>query len=202
MYHPAEETNPYVAFSDLVLNLVLIMVFFLAAVLAVSQTGWEQVRYRNAQEAVRKAIEEAPFSERPVLLDPKLRNDPPGTQRWAFPGRRVQMFYPGTASLTPQGRQAFLELARALKRESRWKRVRVEGHTMPPASPRQERWQLSAQRAAAVAEVLTQDGGLEPWQIAVAGRGGQTLFNGKGGDPRDRVNERVEIIVEFAETQE
>jgi chemotaxis protein MotB len=194
-----EELNPYIAFGDLTLNLVFIMIFFLAAVLAVGQTGWEQVRFRNAQEAVRVAIEHASFSERPVLLDPKLRNDPPGAQRWAFPGRRVQMFRPGTAVLTSQGRAVLLEFARALRSEPRWRRIRVEGHTMPPFEGKQESWGLSALRAAAVADVLTREGRIPPWQLAVAGRGGQVRFNGDAGSPRDPVNERVEVVVEFAE---
>lgn len=194
-----EELNPYIAFGDLTLNLVFIIIFFLAAVLAVGQAGWEQVRFRNAQEAVRAAVERASFSERPVLLDSKLRNDPPGAQRWAFLGRRVRMFQPGTAVLTPQGRVVLLEFARALRSEPRWRRIRVEGHTMPPLEDKQESWSLSALRAAAVADLLTLEGKIPAWQLAVAGRGGQVRFNGNAGNPRDSVNERVEVVVEFAE---
>lgn len=194
-----EDVNPYIAFGDLTLNLVFIIIFFLAAVLAVGQTGWEKVRYRDAQEALKQSIDKADFTERPVLLNPKLRNDPPGAQRWAFPGRRVSMFRKNSATLTPQGNKALLEFAKALRQVSYWRRIRIEGHSMPPKPGQRENWNLSALRAASVATVLTRQGKIKNYQIAVAGRGGQVKFNGAEGNPSDPVNERVEIVVEYAE---
>jgi chemotaxis protein MotB len=194
-----EDVNPYIAFGDLMLNLVFIIIFFLTAVLAVGQAGWEQVKFRAAQEAVIKAIDNASFSERPVLLNAKLRNDPPGAQRWAFSGRRVKMFRSSSASLTTQGENSLVEFAKVLRSEPRWRRIRVEGHSMPPAIGKRESWNLSALRAASVANVLTRQGKIPAYKIAVAGRGGQVKFNGEDGNPRDPVNERVEIVVEFAE---
>lgn len=194
-----EDVNPYIAFGDLMLNLVFIIIFFLTAVLAVGQAGWEQVKFRAAQEAVIKAIDNASFSERPVLLNAKLRNDPPGAQRWAFSGRRVKMFQSASANLTIQGEKSLVEFAKVLRSEPRWRRIRVEGHSMPPAVGKRESWNLSALRAAAVANVLTRQGKVPAYKIAVAGRGGQVKFNGESGNPTDPVNERVEIVVEFAE---
>lgn len=109
------------------------------------------------------------------------------------------MFTAGTATLSVQGQRSLVEFAKALRSAPRWRRIRVEGHSMPPASNQMESWDLSALRAAAVANVLVRDGRIPANQIAVAGRGGQVKFNGDRGNPKDPVNERVEVVVEFAE---
>jgi len=195
-----EGLNPYIALAALGLSLVFVLIFFVAAVLSVGQAGWEQVRYRDAQKVVLEAIEAAPLSVRPQVLNPGLRNDPPGAQRWAFAGRRAPLFEPGTAVLTAQGRTVLARFARALRRTQNWRRLRIEGHTLPPVLGRAENWDLSAARASAVAAVFVKDGGIPAYYLAVAARGGQTPFNGPGGDPNNPSNERVEIVVEYAQT--
>ncbi|GAA5503862.1 hypothetical protein Dxin01_03629 [Deinococcus xinjiangensis] len=189
------ETNPYIAFSDLILNLVFVLIFFVGGILAVGQAGWEQVRYRNAQEKVVKAVRKAPLTVRPLLLLPAQRNDPPGAQRWVF--RSQNMFLGDTADLTPQGQAALVSFARVLRSQSsNWKRVRIEGHTQTSQPNTPERWGLSAARASAVAEAFYLKGGISPNRLAVAARGGQTPYDNKKFDPR---NERVEIVVEYAQ---
>lgn len=189
------ETNPYIAFSDLILNLVFVLIFFLGGILAVGQAGWEQVKYRNAQEKVVRAVKKSPLTVRPLLLPPAQRNDPPGAQRWVF--RSQNMFLGDTADLTPQGQAALVSFARVLRSQStNWKRVRIEGHTQTSQSNTPERWGLSAARASAVAEAFYLKGGISPNRLAVAARGGQTPYANKKFDPR---NERVEIVVEYAQ---
>lgn len=187
------DTNPYIAFSDLTLNLVFVLVFFVVAMLAVSQSGWEQVRYRQAQDRVVAAVHAAPLSVRPALLLPAQRSDPPGAQRWVFPSR--QMFVGDTAVLTPEGRRIMTGFAQVLRANLLWERVRIEGHTQTSREGVPERWDLSAARASAVAEVFYNDGRIPPYRLAVAARGGQTPFAGRSFDP---LNERVEIVVEYA----
>ncbi len=189
------ETNPYIAFSDLTLNVIFVLIFFLGGILAVGQAGWEQVRYRNAQEKVVKAVKSAPLAVRPLLLSPAQRSDPPGAQRWVF--RSQNMFKGDTAELTPQGQTALVNFARVLRAQGvNWKRVRIEGHTQTSKPNTPERWGLSAARASAVAEAFYLRGGITPNRLAVAARGGQTPYDGKKFDPQ---NERVEIVVEYAQ---
>jgi chemotaxis protein MotB len=190
----APDTNPYIAFSDLTLNLVFVLIFFVGGVLAVGQAGWDQVRYRRAQAQVAAAVDQAPLTFHPVLLSPAQRNDPPGAQRWVFASQA--MFVGDTAQLTPSGQQAMGEFARVLKTNLLWRRVRIEGHTQTTHENVPERWDLSAARASAVAQVFYLRGGLAPYFLAVAARGGQTYFDGRKFDPR---NERVEIVVEYAQ---
>lgn len=189
------DTNPYIAFSDLALNLVFVLIFFIGGMLAVGQAGWEQVRYRNAQQRVQAAVRAAPLPVRPILLGPAQRNDPPGAQRWVFPSEN--MFEGGSETLTPAGRQVLVAFARVLRQNQKdWKRVRIEGHTQTSKPNTPERWTLSAGRASAVAEAFYLSGGITPNRLAVSARGGQTSFNGQKFDPR---NERVEIVVEYAQ---
>ncbi|EYB66507.1 OmpA family protein [Deinococcus phoenicis] len=191
--HP--DTNPYIAFSDLTLNLVFVLIFFVGGILAVGQAGWEQVRYRKAQDVVAQAVKQARLPARPLLLLPGQRNDPPGAQRWVFSSQ--QMFVGDTATLTPAGQEALVAFARVLRDQGQhWKRVRIEGHTQTSKPNTPERWSLSAGRASAVAEAFYLRGGISPNRLAVAARGGQTSYAGIKFDPR---NERVEIVVEYAQ---
>lgn len=195
-----EGVNPYIALADLTLNLVFILVFFVAAVLAIGQVGWDQVKYRDAQKEVLQAIEAAPLSERPQVLLPALRNDPPGAQRWAFAGRSTPLFMPTTVQLTPLGERNLLEFARALNRVRSWRRIRIEGHTLPPKNKSSE-WTLSALRASVVADLFATQAGIPPYFLVVAARGSQVKFNGDDGKADDPANERVEIVVEYAQPQ-
>lgn len=192
-----DQLNPYIAFTDVVLNLVFILVFFVASVLVVSQVGWEEISTRVPQQQVASAVQRSGMTERPRLLDRRLRNDPPGVQRWAFAGGRVRLFEAGTARLTPGGQEVLVAFARILKSNRHWRRIRVEGHTMPPRVGR-ESWGLSAARAAEVARVFASEGKIPANYLAVAGRGGQTPYL---GDPLDPRNERVEIVLEYAQTR-
>lgn len=107
------------------------------------------------------------------------------------------MFVGDTAALTPTGQAALVAFARVLREQGQyWKRIRIEGHTQTSRSNIPERWGLSAGRASAVAEAFYLRGGIAPNRLAVAARGGQTSYDGQKFDPR---NERVEIVVEYAQ---
>lgn len=193
----SEGVNPYIALSDLGLNLVFILVFFVAAVLALGQSGWDSVKYRRPQELVSAAVEAAPLTQRPWRLEAKVRNDPPGVQRWVFAGT---MFQAGSADLRPESARNLLEFARVLgKLKKSWKRVRIEGHTRPGLSDGVNPWSLSAGRAAGVAQLFYLQGNIPPNRLAVAARGDQTLLNGPNSDPKDPRNDRVEIVVEYGD---
>lgn len=166
-----DEINPYIALADLAITLVLILAFFVAAANALGRTGWEQVRYREAQQEFRSALER----QLPPRLQPQEnsgKNDPLGVQRWTYPG--CALFFPGTARLLPEGQQSLQMFARVLKSNKQlWRRIRVEGHTMPPAPGELDDWELSARRAASVARVIHAMGHIPSYYLAVAGRAGQ-----------------------------
>jgi chemotaxis protein MotB len=216
-----DELNPYIGFTDLMINFVLVLVFFLSATSMLGRIGWDEVRYRDIQDEVRKSIQrnlrdfmfdEHPLESHngnPVPLS-RYRNDPPGAQRWVIYGD--QLFFPDSDRLTPYGKRKLKKLAEVLRKHHSekervypvnkewlnhtWRRIRVEGHTRPTKLGESEDWYLSAARAAAVANMLSAHG-IPPWFIAVAARGGQTPFT-KNLPRDDSRHERVEIILEYA----
>lgn len=222
-----DEVNPYIAFTDLMINFVLILVFFLAALTLLGRIGWDEVRYRDVQREVRERIEselsgvvlhDHPLRfGTPVPLS-KFRNDPPGAQRWVIYSE--QLFVPGTSRLTSEGMTKLKKLATVLIRHHEqakrlfpevtghekewlkhtWRRIRVEGHTRPTQKNEPENWRLSAERAAVVANYLAASG-VPAWHIAVAARGGQTPF-AKELPITDPRHERVEIVLEYAVPRE
>ncbi|MEM3426550.1 MAG: hypothetical protein QXI42_12235, partial [Thermoproteota archaeon] len=51
-----ESINPYIAFTDVGVNLILILIFFVAAVLTIGRAGWEKIRYQEPMEQFRRAV--------------------------------------------------------------------------------------------------------------------------------------------------
>lgn len=197
-YHvQAEDSlNPYIAFTDVGINLILILIFFVAAVLTIGRTGWEKIRYQEPMEQFKRAVHQRMAAAAgPEALEPEERNDPPGAQRWVFAGRRL--FYPNTARLTPQGASSLMQFAKILgQHRDKWRRIRIEGHTIPPLPGQRDDWELSAQRAAIVARVFHAEGRIPSYFLAVSGRAGQAPV-----DKPNRLNpanERVEIVIEFS----
>lgn len=191
-----ESINPYIAFTDVGINLILILVFFVAAVLTIGRAGWEKIRYQEPMEQFRRAVvQKIPVAICPKALKPEERNDPPGAQRWVFAGR--QLFYPNTAQLTPQGASSLIQFAKILgQHRDKWRRIRIEGHTIPPLPGQRDDWELSAQRAAIVARVFHAEGRIPSYFLAVSGRAGQAPVDKT--NRQNPANERVEIVIEFS----
>lgn len=190
----SHQTNPYIAFTDVVLNLLMIILFVLAFLLAMGRPGWEEGRYREPMQELQQAIAQLSSHMRPTLVSNTLRNDPPGVQRWMFSGKKL--FYPKTSRLTPEGYRSVQEFAQILNQHrDKWRRIRIEGHTIPPRPGQRDDWELSAKRAAVVARIFYVEGKIEPYFLAVAGRAGQTPID--KANPENPANERVEIAIEF-----
>jgi chemotaxis protein MotB len=189
---PEETTNPFIALADVGINLVLVLIFFVAAVVTVSHPGWEPVRYLKAQREFREALAD--------LSDPRPReihwkNDPPGTQRWTY--ANYALFKRGNAELVEEGRGSLIQFARLLRRhKDKWRRIQIEGHTMPPRAGGLDDWELSTRRAAVVARIFVNPGSIDPWFLKVSGRAGQNPLD--PNQPDDQANERVEIVIEYA----
>lgn len=188
------DLNPYVALTDTALNFILLMVFFVAALTAVGRVSWEDVRYKEAQKAFQQAVERMiPARQQPRPNGGK--NDPPGTQRWVF--RNSTLFEPGRATLSRTGQATLNQFAKVLRaNQDTWRRIRVEGHTLPTRSRGGDRWEQATDRAAAVARYLVAEGRIAPYYIATSGRGGQSpLPDTALSDP---AHARIEIVLEYA----
>lgn len=189
------EINPYIAFTDLAFTLVLVLVMVVVTVTLYGRIGWDDIKYKQAQASVRTAVIEAyPRKDRPFVNNG--RNDPPGAQRWVF--AQANLFRKGTATLTPSGRAVLLQFAGVVQsRQTMWRRLRIEGHTLPNRSGQQDEWLLSAQRAEQVAVLLQGAGHVPSYRMAIAGRAGQNPSF--PSEPMNPANERVEILIEYAQ---
>lgn len=104
------------------------------------------------------------------------------------------LFASGSTAIDPEGKEALVELAQAIQGESGFEVV-VEGHTddvafSRPSSPRNN-WELSALRATAVIEVMTENSGLSPVLLTAAGR---SEFHPRDREDRAR-NRRIEVVL-------
>ncbi len=167
-----DQINPYIVFSDLMISLVLVIVFFIA----LGKLNLVNMLYKRIMEAFEKKVQTLPEG-RPRWEHG--RNDPPGVQRWVFDGRELFVPLIGENDMSPprltyEGEQALSRFARLLS-ESRndWVRIRVEGHTQPFFDDAPDKWELSARRAAVVVRQIQIAGRIPPWFCAVAGRAGQ-----------------------------
>ena len=192
--HLTEELNPYVALTDTTLNIILVLIFFVATLSAVGWVAWDDVRYKDAQQIFARAVKtliSAP--QRPRLNNSK--NDPPGTQRWVF--TNSVLFDGKKPVLSKSGQATLARFALALRQNnSTWRRIRVEGHTIPTLKRSADRWEEATDRSAAVARFLVNQGEIAPYFIATAGRGGQDPLRNLG--PTSPAHARVEIVLEYA----
>jgi len=194
-----DSLNPFIAFTDVGINLVLILAFFIAAVLTIGRAGWGGAGCVEREKSVYQAVMKEMRPEmRPQHVERAYRNDPTCVQRWRFAGKTL--FYPNSVKMTPEGYQSVAKFAAILGRyRGQWRRIRVEGHTIPPLPGQHDNWELSAQRAAVVARIFHSRGRVPAYHLAVSGRAGQA--------PWDRVNrtspenERVEVVIEFVPTE-
>jgi len=163
---------------------------------ALGRLGMADSAYRKAQQEFAQAVQKR--------LPPKLRpiwhrgkNDPPGVQRWVFPGRALfesqtqrDSALNSPPRLTAGGKRALRLFALLLKEHrEKWRRIRVEGHTRPPMKLMSDDWELSSARAAVVSRRIVSDSRTPPWFLAVAGRAGQNpavkvLLFYRAGDPK------------------
>jgi chemotaxis protein MotB len=204
--HPRSPSlNPYIAFTDLCLNLALVFLLVIPLVMLLGNRGWDEVRYREYQEELSAAVGRAFAGQAPPAQRP--RNDAPGEQRWTFSGtrlrgtelfaaRRLKGQLVETATLTPAGQKRLRAFARVLKlRRDLWHRVRIEAHTRQrsphyTAREEMESLRLSADRAAAVAHFLFAECSIPPHRLAISGRGHQDPVDArhKGSERNDRVD--------------
>jgi len=162
----SEDGNPYIVFADVCVSLVLILV----VLLAMGQLGRADDRYLRAQSDFERAVMAMPASIRPAKVD---RDDPPGAQRWTYLDRAL--FNPDN-TLTASGQQCLTALAGVLRDHKGWERIRIEGHALPSRRGEPDNWASSAAVAALTAQLFQEKASLEPWRLAVAGRGGQTPY--------------------------
>lgn len=107
------------------------------------------------------------------------------------------LFRSGSIEVDARGRNALLELAKALAEQEEVS-IMVEGHTddvpMRTASIK-DNWDLSVLRATSIVRILTQEGGLSPQRIMASGRGEFVPLVSETTPEARAKNRRTEIIL-------
>ena len=196
--HGRERLNPYIATTDVVFSLVFVFVIMLVSATAIDTLRGLRLTHLARALEVRSAIEDMDPESRPVLVPVDQRNDPAGTQRWRFSGG--QLFVSGSSELTDRGRAAIHAFGVVLAGQPNWRRIRVEGHTVMTRRDEPDDWALSAALATSVVQELVKVTGINPWDVGVAGRGGQAPVRQRIDDPM--VDERVEIVIEYCTVEQ
>jgi chemotaxis protein MotB len=104
------------------------------------------------------------------------------------------LFEPGRAEINPGARGTLMALAKLLNTLPNY--VRVEGHTdNVPAGRGISNWQLSTLRAANIAQILSEQAGLDPHRMSAIGYGdNRPVADNKTLAGRAK-NRRVEIVL-------
>jgi chemotaxis protein MotB len=104
------------------------------------------------------------------------------------------LFPSGSATVDSRGREALVQLARAIENE-RDLNIVVEGHTdtdkIQSGSVYKDNWDLSVMRATSVVRILQENSKIDPLRVTASGRGEYMPV-----DPADKAkNRRIEIIL-------
>jgi chemotaxis protein MotB len=105
------------------------------------------------------------------------------------------LFAPGRTDVNPAARQMLAAMAKLLNTLPNY--VRIEGHTdsVPSSGPSSSNWQLSSERAANIAQVLSEQGGVDPRRISAIGYAdNRPVADNKTVAGRAK-NRRVEIVL-------
>lgn len=200
-----EHSNPYIALTDVLINLIFILLFFSSAILFLGRLGQGDLQYKKAQDELKAALEKTfPLTEKKRAVWNNVgKNDPPGTQRWVLDSQGL--FVEGTSDFESAssdnsgGAEIILRFSEQLRdHRTTWRRIRIEGHTNPPANGQIDDWDLSARRATAVAKLLSTKGRIEPHFLSVSARAGQDPLEKRPSPAQANINERVEFIIEYA----
>lgn len=181
--------NPYIALTDVLINLVLILSFFIIAVM-----GWQEVQIKKMSNAFAREnhVQQQLAAYQCTFYPSDGKKDPLGWQRWVFTGPSI--FVPGTAKLTPDGQRRVEGFGNTVWQNQRfWRRLEIEGHSIPPKPNQLDDWDLSARRAAAVAAVLNCRCNIPSWRLLVSGKGGQDSYTMCDSQ------ERVEFIIHYVD---
>jgi chemotaxis protein MotB len=160
---------------------------------AKAESEREENRFKQAQDALRKAIEELPelkeFASN-IVVD----QTPEGLRIQTVDREQNSMFPSGSAEMTPHTRALLAAVARIIAPLPN--RIAVRGHTdnRPfAAGSRADNWSLSAERANVTRRTLIESGVGADRFAEVAGRADTEPF--VASDPSDARNRRISVVL-------
>lgn len=195
------DTGVWPAFTDVLMTLCLILVFYLfAQVVITSQTTAGMAEVAQRQTSLRAAVEKT--------LPPALRRDvriaeDGSLQRYTFAD--WILFDSASADLKPSGREALAALGRVFREHAgEISRVQIEGHTddnpLRAGARFPSNWELSSARATSVVRFFEDQCGLDPGLLSATGYSEyHPVDSGAGAEAKAR-NRRIEVVVVYSVT--
>lgn len=193
------DTGVWPAFTDVLITLCLILVFYLfAQVVITSQTTAGMAEVRQHQTSLREAVEKS--------LPPTLRRDvhiaeDGSLQRYTFAD--WILFDSASADLKLSGREVLAELGRVFRQHTgELSRIQIEGHTddnpLRPGARFPSNWELSSARATSVVRFFEDQCGLDPELLSATGYSEyHPVDPGDSAEAKAR-NRRIEVVVVYS----
>jgi flagellar motor protein MotB len=195
----AAEARVWPAFTDVLMTVSLILVFYLfAQVVVSSQTSAAMAAVARRQAALRRDVVDA--------IPPALRRDVHITedgslQRYTFAD--WILFDSAAAELKPQGMEVLAALGRVFRRHSAdFSGLQVEGHTddhkLHQGARFPSNWELSSARATSVVRFLEDRCGLAPTLLSATGYSEYHPADRRDSDEARSRNRRIEVVVVYS----
>jgi len=152
----------------------------------------EQVAFNDAQEALKRAIEEDPEIrdlKNQIIID----MTPEGMRIQLTDKDGGSMFAAGSAQVTPKTRKLLATVAKVMEKLPN--KVSIAGHTDASPFNRQgyTNWELSSDRANSSRRVLTENGVIQERMARVIGKAATEPLNEE--DPLKPENRRITIVL-------
>jgi flagellar motor protein MotB len=197
--HHDLESRVWPAFTDVLMTVCLILVFYLfAQVVISSQTSAAMAEVALHQKDLSQAVKRA--------LPPNLRQDigiaeDGSLQRYTFAD--WILFDSASAELKPSGMEALAALARVFGRHAgEFTRIQIEGHTddqpLRPGAKFPSNWELSSARATSVVRFFEDRCHLDPRLLSATGYSEYQPAVRENSEKARASNRRIEVLVVYS----
>jgi flagellar motor protein MotB len=196
---PRYQVRVWPAFTDILMSLALILVFYLFAQIVVeSRTIAVLKEIDRRQELLR----EAAMAAIPAELRDDLRITADGNlQRYTFADRIL--FPSGEADLKASGKAVLEVLGRVFARHAdELSQIQIEGHTddvaLRPGAAFASNWELSSARATSVVRFFEERCGLDPRLLSATGYSKHQPIDPADSEAARERNRRIEVVVVYS----
>ncbi|HSS52433.1 MAG TPA: OmpA family protein [Thermoanaerobaculia bacterium] len=187
------------AFTDVLMTVCLILVFYLfAQVVISSQTSAAMTMVAQHQRDLSQAVKQA--------LPPHLRRDvgiaeDGSLQRYTFAD--WILFDSASAELKPSGMEALAALGRVFGQHAgEFTRIQIEGHTddqpLRPGARFPSNWELSSARATSVVRFFEDQSRLDPTLLSATGYSEYQPAVREDSEQARARNRRIEVVVVYS----
>ena len=201
-FQPAQHDNEgrvWPAFTDVLMTVALILVFYLfAQVVVSSQRSAAMAEVAKRQAVLRRAVE----ATIPAALRRDVRITEDGNlQRYAFAD--WILFDSARAELKPSGVALLASLGRVFQRQhAAFSRVQIEGHTddrpLRAGAGFASNWELSSARATSVVRFFEDRCGLDPRLLSATGYSEYHPVDPADSEAARARNRRIEVVVVYS----